>query len=140
MLILAIGPRNRKLAVLPFAKYMTTGMFMVEVYGKKARQINAQDPAHRRATRSVRKGRKEVEEKRKEEKKLPVPGRGLEPTLEGKAPVCIATTTLHKDPWLQLLYKYHEGYILNFYSTISNAHEGERERKCHRAELKVEKL
>ena len=34
-------------------------------------------------------------------------------TLEGKAPVCIATITLHKDPWLQLLYKYHEGYILN---------------------------
>ena len=28
---------------------MTTGMFMVEVYCKKARQINAQDPAHRRA-------------------------------------------------------------------------------------------
>ena len=43
-------------------------MFMVEVYGKKARQINAQDPAHRRAytwlMRSLRKGRKEVEEKK----------------------------------------------------------------------------
>ena len=54
--------------------------------------------------------------KRKEEKKLPVPGRGFEPTtltLEGKAPVCIATFTLHKDPSLQVLYKYHEGYILN---------------------------
>ena len=35
------------------------------------------------------------------EKKLPVLGRGFEPTtltLEGKAPVCIATFTLHKDP------------------------------------------
>ena len=53
--------------------------------------------------------------KRKEEKKVPVPGRVFEPTtltLEGKAPVCIATFTLHKDPWLQLLYKYHERYIL----------------------------
>ena len=87
---------------------------MVEVYGKKARQINAQDPAHRRANTWVnaqckeRKGKKW--RKRKEEKKFPVPG--FEPTtltLEGKAPVCIATFTPHKDPWLQLLYKYHEG-------------------------------
>ena len=54
--------------------------------------------------------------KRKEEIVSPVPGSGFEPgtlTLEGKAPVCIATITLHKDPWLQLLYKYHEGYILS---------------------------
>ena len=89
---------------------------MVEVYGKKARQIDAQDPAHRRAhtwvnaQRSVRKGRKEVEEKNGRKK---LPGRGFEPTtltLEGNAPVCIATFTLHKDPWLQLLYKYHEEY------------------------------
>ena len=59
--------------------------------------------------------RKEVEEK-KGRKKLPVPGRGFEPTtltLEGKAPVCIATFAPHEDPWLQLLYKYHAGYILN---------------------------
>ena len=42
-----------------------------------------------------------------------VPGMGFELTLEGKAPVCLATITLYKDPWLQLLYKYHEGYILN---------------------------
>ena len=37
--------------------------------------------------------------------------RGFKPTtltLEGKAPVCIATIALHKDPWLQLLYKYHD--------------------------------
>ena len=83
---------------------------MVEVYGKKARQINAQDPALRRAYTWVNAQCKERKEERKEEKKLPVPG--FEPTtltLEGKAPVCIATFTLHKDPWLQLLYKYHEG-------------------------------
>ena len=64
------------------------------------------------------------------------PREGFEPTtltLEGKAPVCIATITLHKDPWLQLLYKYHGGY---FYSTISNAHEGEREIELN---LKVQK-
>ena len=46
-------------------------MFMVEVYGKKARQINAQDPAHRRAYTWVnaqcKERRKEVG-KRKEEK------------------------------------------------------------------------
>ena len=73
---------------------------MVEVYGKKARQINAQDPAHRRTYTWVntqckeRKGKKW--RKRKEEKKLPVPGRGFEPTtltLEGKAPICISTFT-----------------------------------------------
>ena len=29
-------------------------------------------------------------------------------TLKGKAPDCIATFTLHKDTWLQLLYEYHE--------------------------------
>ena len=55
-------------------------------------------------------------EENKGRKKLSVPGRGFEPTtltLEGKAPVCIATFTLHKDPWLQLLYKYHERYMLN---------------------------
>ena len=49
-------------------------------------------------------------------KKLPIPGSGIEHTtltLKGKAPVCTATFTLHKDPWLQLLYKYHEGYFLN---------------------------
>ena len=75
--------------------------------------------------------------KRKEEKKLPVPRRGFEPTtptLEGKAPVCIATFTLHKDPWLQLLYKYYEGYILNSITQYP-MHMKERERKCHRAEF-----
>ena len=52
--------------------------------------------------RSVRKARKEVEEK-KGRKKPPVPGSGIKPTtltlegkIEGKAPVCIATFTLHK--------------------------------------------
>ena len=77
-----------------------------------------------------------------EEKKgrnfFPVPGSGFEPgtlTLEGKAPICIATITLHKDPWLQLLYKYHEGYILNSIAQYP-MHMKEREReKCHRAEF-----
>ena len=79
-----------------------------------------------------------------EEKKgrnfFPVPGSGFEPTtltLEGKAPVCITTITLHKDPWLQLLYKYHEGYILNSIAQYP-MHMKEIERKCHRAELKVQ--
>ena len=80
---------------------------MVEVYGKKASQINAQDPAHRRAYTYtwVNEKCKERKErgggKERKKKKLPVPGRGFEPTsltLEGKAPVCIATFTLHKDP------------------------------------------
>ena len=113
---------------------------MVEVYGKKARQINKQDPAHRRAYNwvdtHVRKGRKEVEEK-KGRKKLPVPGRGFEPTtltLEVKAPVCIATIILHEDSWLQLLYRYHEGYILNSITQYP-MHTKERERKYHRAEF-----
>ena len=70
-----------------------------------------------------------------EEKKgrifFPVPGSGFEPgtlTLEGKAPVCIATITLHKHPWLQLLYKYHEGYILNSMAQYP-MHMKERERE-----------
>ena len=49
-------------------------------------------------------------------KKTSSPREGFEHTnlyLEGKVPVCIATFALYRDPWLQLLYKYHEGYILN---------------------------
>ena len=89
------------------------------VYGKKARQINAQDPLHRRAYTLVNGQCKESKERsggKERKKKLSVPGSGIEPTtliLEGKAPVCTATFTLHKDPWLQLLYEYHEVYILN---------------------------
>ena len=107
------------------------------VYGKKARQINAQDSSHRRAYTWVNaQGKEEVEEK-KGRNFFPVPGSGFKPgtlTLEGKAPVCIATITLHKDPWLQLLYKYHEGYILNSIAQYP-MHMKERERKCHRAEF-----
>ena len=76
-------------------------------------------------------------EEKKGRKKLPVPGKRFKPTtltLEGKAPVCIATFTLHKDPWLQLLYKYHEGNILNSIAQFQ-MHMMERERKCHRAEF-----
>ena len=79
---------------------------------------------------------KEVEEM-KERKKLPVPGSGIEPTtptLKGKAPVCIATSTLAQDPWLQLLYEYNEGCILNSIP-LYLMHMKERERKCHRAEF-----
>ena len=81
---------------------------MVEVYGKKAHQINAQDPAHRHSYTWVNMQRSQYKEskersggKERKKKKLPVPGRGIEPTiltLKGKAPVCIATFTLHKDP------------------------------------------
>ena len=65
---------------------------MVEVYGKKARQINAQEPAHRHlGKRAVLRKRKERGGgKERKKKKLPVSGRGFEPTtltLEGKAPV-----------------------------------------------------
>ena len=42
--------------------------------------------------------------------------------------VCMATFTLHKDPWLQLLYKYHEGYILNSIAQYA-LHMMERERE-----------
>ena len=77
-----------------------------------------------------------------EEKKgrnfFPVPGRGIEPTtltLKGEAPVCIATFTLHKDPWLKLLYKYHEGYIILNSIPQYPMHMKERERKCHRPEF-----
>ena len=76
------------------------------------------------------KGKKEVEEK-KGRNFFPVPGSGFEPgtlTLEGKAPVCIVTITLHKDPWLQLLYKYHEGYILKSIAQYP-MHMKERERE-----------
>ena len=96
---------------------MTTGMFLVEVSGKKARQINAQDPAHRRAYTWVNAQRSEERKERsggkERKKKTSSPRERTTLTLEGKAPVCIATFTPHKDPWLQLLYKYHEGYILN---------------------------
>ena len=70
-----------------------------------------------------------------------VPGSGFEPgtlTLEGKAPVCIATITVHKDPWLQLLYKYHEGYILNSIAQYP-MHMKERERGVIELNLKVQK-
>ena len=60
--------------------------------------------------------RKEKWRKRKEEKKTSSP-RGENQThnphlarqvaRQGSSP--IATFTLHKDPWLQLFYEYHEG-------------------------------
>ena len=85
-------------------------------------------------TRSVRKGRKEVEEK-KGRKKLPVPERGFEPTtltLEGKAPVPVYTA--QRSLVSVAVYKYLEGYILNSIAQYP-MHMKERERKCHRAEF-----
>ena len=81
-------------------------------------------------------------EEKKGRKKLPVPGRGIEPTtltLEGKAPVCIAIFTLHKDPWLQLLFEYHEGNTLNSIAQYP-MHMKERERESViELNLKVQK-
>ena len=78
----------------------------------------------------------------KERKKKSFQSQGFEPTtltLEGKAPVCIATFTLHKDPWLQLLYKYHEGNILNSIAQFP-MHMMERERESViELNLKVQK-
>ena len=57
-----------------------------------------------------------MEEKKERKNFFSIPGTGIKLTnltLKGKALVCIATFTLHKDPWLKLLYEYHEGYILN---------------------------
>ena len=70
-------------------------------------------------------------EVKKGRKKTSSPREGIRThnlTLEGKAPVCVATFTLHEDPWLQLLYKYHEGYILNSIAHYP-MHMKERERE-----------
>ena len=85
---------------------MTSGMFMVEVYGKMARQINALDPAHRRTAAQVCKEAMERREEKKGRKKLPVPGRGIEPTtltLTGKAPFCNIYTAQKSLPPVALL-------------------------------------
>ena len=85
------------------------------------------------------KERKEISGGKERKKKLPVPGFEPTITLEGKAPVCIATITLPKDPWLQLLYKYHEGYILNSIAQYP-MHTKERERESViELNLKVQK-
>ena len=106
-----------------------------------------QDPAHRRAYTWVNAQRSLCKVERsggkKGRKKLPVPGRGIEPTtltLKGKAPVYIATFTLHKDSWLQLLYEYHEGCILNCIAQYP-MHMKERKRESViELNLKVQKL
>ena len=64
---------------------------MVKVYGKKASQINVQDPSHRRAytwLNAQRSQCKESKGRKERKKKLPVPEGGIEPTtltLQGKA-------------------------------------------------------
>ena len=94
-------------------------VYGVEVYGKKARQINAQDPAHRcsytwvNAQRSQCKESKERsggKERKKKTSSLKEWNRTHNPHLKRQGSSCIATFTLHKDPWLQLLYEYHQGY------------------------------
>ena len=121
---------------------------MVKVYGKKGPPetrrtlpTDAHDSSHRRAYTWVNAQGRKKWRKRKEEFFFPVPGSGFEPgtlTLEGKAPVCIATITLHKNPWFQLLYKHHEGYILNSIAQYP-MHMKERERSVIELNLKVQK-
>ena len=53
-------------------------------------------------------------------------------------PSPLATITLHKDPWLQLLYKYHEGYILNSIAQYPMHMKEERESVIE-LNLKVQK-
>ena len=66
-------------------------------------------------------------------------GRTHNPHLRRQGPVCLATITLHKDPLLQLLYKYHEGYILNSIAQYP-MHMKERERESViELNLKVQK-
>ena len=66
---------------------------MVEVYGKKASQINAQDPAHRRAYTWVNAQRSQCKESKgkKEEKNFQSQRGELNPQpspyIQGKAPV-----------------------------------------------------
>ena len=79
---------------------------MVEVYGKKARQINAQDPAHRPAYTWVNAQCKERKEssggKERKKKKTSSPREGIRthnPHLRRQGSrVCIATFALQKDP------------------------------------------
>ena len=89
---------------------------MVEVYGKKAHQINAQDPARmgKHTAQSVY-GKLGKTSGGKERKKKPSSPREENQThnphltRQGSRP--IATFTLNKDPWLQLLYEYNEGIL-----------------------------
>ena len=65
--------------------------------------------------------------------------RTWDPHLRRQGSVCIATITLHKDPWLQLLYKYHERYVLNSIAQYP-MHMKERERESViELNLKVQK-
>ena len=117
---------------------------MVKVYGKKARQINAQDSSHRRAYTWVNAQGKERKERSggKERKKFfSSPWewiRTWDPHLRRQGSSLHSTITLHKDPWLQLLYKYHEGYILNSIAQYP-MHMKERERSVIELNLKVQK-
>ena len=89
---------------------------MVEVYDKKARQKTRRTlPTDTWVNVQCKEGRKEVEEK-KGRKKTSSPREGTRthnPHLRRQGSSLYRNISLHKDPWLQLLYKYHEGYILN---------------------------
>ena len=75
-----------------------------------------------------------MEEKKGKKKNLQSQGVDSNPQpSEGKAPVCKATLTLHKDSWLQLLYEYHQVNSIAQYSMHK-----ERERKCQELNLKVQ--
>ena len=135
---------------------------MVEVYGKKARQIHAQHPLHRRAGPSpwtrrtlsmdaqdrlhrrahawvnaqckerggVKKGRKKPYSPREWI-------RSHNPHLRRAS--LYKTFILHKDSWLQLLYEYHQEYILNSIAQYPmHMKERERERPIE-LNLKVQK-
>ena len=115
---------------------------MVEVYSKKAHLINAQDPQMRihlgkRTAQSLygKQGKRSGVKRKEEKTSSPRKGnRTHNPHLNRQGSSPIATFTLYKDTWLQLLYEYHEGYILNS-TALYPMHMKERERKCHRAEL-----
>ena len=112
---------------------------MVEVYGVKTIQINAQDLAHRRAYSLVDalcKERKQRSGGKERKKKTSSPREGIRTHNPHFGRQGSSLYTLHKDPWLQLLYKYHGGYILNSIAQYPmHTKERERERKCHRTEF-----
>ena len=106
----------------------------VEVYGKKARQINARDPANRRAYNWVNAQCKERKERSggKERKKKPSsPREGIRthnPHLGRQGSSLYSNNYTAQKSWLQLLYKYHEEYILNSIAQYP-MHMKERERE-----------
>ena len=110
---------------------------MVKVYGKKARQINAQDPACRRAYTWVNaqhsqckesKGRSGGKE-RKENISSPREGnRTHNPHLKRQGSSLYSNTYTAQRSLASVAYEYHEGYILNSITQYP-MHMKERERE-----------